>query len=79
MRNELVEELIPNLVGESRTELDAPLMRDGRNRGMEGEQKQKMREIVAEPGKEAMRLHAEKHACPRRRTPKAAETVLSRD
>ncbi len=45
MRNELVEELIPNLVGESRTERDDPLTWDGRNRGMEGEQRQKMREI----------------------------------
>jgi hypothetical protein len=79
LRNELVEELIPNLVGESRTELDAPLTRDGRNRGMEGEQRQKMREIEEELGKEAMRLHPEKHACPRRRNPKAAEAVLSRD
>jgi len=45
MRNELVEELIPHQVGESRTQQDTPLTRDGRNRGMEGEQRQKMREI----------------------------------
>jgi hypothetical protein len=45
MRNELIEELIPNLVGESRTERDAPLTRDGRNSGMAGEQRQKKREI----------------------------------
>jgi hypothetical protein len=45
MRNELVEELIPNLVGESRTEQDAPFTRDGRNSGMAGEHRQKMREI----------------------------------
>ncbi len=37
LRNEVVEELIPNLVGESRAELDAPLPKDGRNRGMKGE------------------------------------------
>ena len=71
MRNELVEELISNLVGESRAELDAPLTRDGRNRGIEGEKKQKMREIEEQPGKEAIRLYSEKHACPRRGNPKA--------
>jgi len=37
LRNEVVEELIPHLVGENRAELDAPLPRDGRNRGMKGE------------------------------------------
>jgi hypothetical protein len=37
LRNEAVEELTPDLVGESRAELDIELMRDGRNRGMEGE------------------------------------------
>jgi hypothetical protein len=35
LRNEVVEELIPDLVGENRAELDAPLVRGGRNRGME--------------------------------------------
>ena len=37
LRNEAVEELIPDLVGESRAELKVELMRDGRNNGMEGE------------------------------------------
>ncbi len=37
LRNELVEELIPQLVGESHAERGAQLSRDGRNRGMEGE------------------------------------------
>ncbi len=37
MRNEVVEELPPDLVGESRAELKVELMRDGRNKGMEGE------------------------------------------
>jgi hypothetical protein len=37
LRNELVEELILYLVGESRAALDVPLTGDGRNRGMEGE------------------------------------------
>lgn len=37
LRNEIVEELLPNLVGENRAELDAPLPRDGRKRGMKGE------------------------------------------
>jgi hypothetical protein len=37
LRNEVVEELIPHVIGESREELDAPLTRDGRNRGMESE------------------------------------------
>jgi hypothetical protein len=37
LRNEVVEELIPDLVGENRAELDAPLVRGGRNRGMESE------------------------------------------
>ena len=37
LRNEVVEELISDLVGENRAELDAPLVRGGRNRGMESE------------------------------------------
>ena len=37
-----------------------------------------MREIEDQPGKEAMRPHSEKQACPRRRSSKAAEAVLSR-
>jgi hypothetical protein len=37
LRNEAVEELTPDLVGESRAELKVELMRDGRNNGMEGE------------------------------------------
>jgi hypothetical protein len=37
LRNEVVEELIPHLVGENRAELDAPLPKDGRTRGMKGE------------------------------------------
>jgi hypothetical protein len=37
LRNEVVEELIPDLVGENRAELDASLVRGGRNRGMESE------------------------------------------
>jgi hypothetical protein len=41
LRNELVEELIPHLVSESYTELDAPLPGDGRNSGMEGEKSRK--------------------------------------
>jgi hypothetical protein len=37
LRNEAVEELTLDLVGESRAELKVELMRDGRNKGMEGE------------------------------------------
>ena len=37
LRNEVVEELTPDLVGERRAELKVELMRDGRNKGMEGE------------------------------------------
>jgi hypothetical protein len=37
LRNEVVEELTPDLVGESRAERKVELMRDGRNKGMEGE------------------------------------------
>jgi hypothetical protein len=37
LRNEVVDELTPNLVGESRTELDVELVRGGRNRGMASE------------------------------------------
>ncbi len=37
LRNEVVEELTPDLVGESRAELKVELMRGGRNKGMEGE------------------------------------------
>ena len=36
LRNELVEELTPTLVDETCEELDAPLLRDGKNRGMKG-------------------------------------------
>ncbi len=37
-----------------------------------------MRGIEEKPGKEARRLHSEKHACPRRGNPTAVKTVLSR-
>ncbi len=37
LRNEFVEELSPDLMSESRAERDAPLVRGGRNRGMESE------------------------------------------
>jgi hypothetical protein len=37
LRNEVVEELIPDLVSESRTELDVELARGSRNRGRENE------------------------------------------
>jgi hypothetical protein len=37
LRNEIVEELIPDLVSESRGELDVELVSDGRNRGRENE------------------------------------------
>jgi hypothetical protein len=37
LRNEVVDELAPDLVGKSRTELDVELVRDGKNRGMESE------------------------------------------
>jgi hypothetical protein len=37
LRNEVVEELIPDLMSESRAELDAPLVGESRNRGMESE------------------------------------------
>jgi len=37
LRNEVVEELIPDLVSESRAELDVELVRGGKNRGMESE------------------------------------------
>jgi hypothetical protein len=35
LRNEVVEDLIPDLVSESRGELDIELVSDGRNRGRE--------------------------------------------
>jgi hypothetical protein len=37
LRNEVVEELIPDLVSENLTELDVPHVRGGRSRGMENE------------------------------------------
>jgi hypothetical protein len=37
LRNEVVEELIPDWVGESRAELDVELVRGSRNRGRENE------------------------------------------
>jgi len=37
LRNEVVEELIPDLVSESRAELDVELVRGDKNRGMESE------------------------------------------
>ena len=36
LRNELVEELTPTLADETCAELDAPLLRDGKNRGVKG-------------------------------------------
>jgi hypothetical protein len=37
LRNEVVEELIPDLMSESRAELDVELVGESRNRGMESE------------------------------------------
>ncbi len=73
LRNEVVEELSPDLMSESRAERDAPLVRGGRNRGMESK-----KGIEGQPGKEARRLHSEKQACPRRGNPTAVKTALSR-
>src|SRR5258708_32567079 len=45
----------------------------------EGERKgEKMRRSEEKPGKEATRLHSEKHSCPRRRDTVADEAVLRR-
>lgn len=78
LRNELVEELIVDLVSESHAEQDVESVRDGRTSGMESKKRQKKGRIENQPGKEAMRLHTEKQACPRRGTPTAVKTVLKR-
>src|SRR5216683_953739 len=64
LRNEVVEELNPDLMSESRAEPDVKPVRDGRNRGM--------------VRKEGRRPHSEQHACPRRGNPTAVKAVLSR-
>jgi len=45
LRNEVVEELSPDLMSESRAERDAPLVRGGRNRGMESKKGRRWEEL----------------------------------
>src|SRR5258708_39818026 len=45
LRNEVVEELSPDLMSESRAERDAPLVRGGRNRGMESKNGRRWEEL----------------------------------
>jgi len=65
-------------MSESRSEPDAPPVRDGSNSGIESQKRQKRGRIEEQPAKEAMRLHTEKQACPRRKNLTAVKTVLSR-
>jgi hypothetical protein len=63
LRNEFVEELIPEPTNESRAELDVRVKREQKER--DGERKgQKMRRDPGKAGKKAKRLSSERHACP---------------
>src|SRR2546430_2958060 len=62
---------------ERSSEPDVEPVRDGRNSGMESKKRQKRGRIEEQSGKVAMRLHSEKHVCPRRRNPTALKTILS--
>jgi hypothetical protein len=75
LRNEFVEELSPDLMSESRAERDAPLVRGGRNRGMESKKGRRWEELRDSQEKRKGGLHSEKHACPRRGNPTAVTTV----
>src|SRR5436305_11192866 len=74
LRNEVVEELILDRASESGAELDTLLM----SRVNPEERRAKRAEDEEKRGKEAIRLHSEKHSCPRRRHTVADEAVLRR-
>jgi hypothetical protein len=62
LRNEVVEELIPVLLGKSGANRERKRIRENKNSGMENEKGRR----EEKSGKEVRRMHSEKQTCPRR-------------
>src|SRR2546429_3809239 len=74
LRNEIVEELIPNLMSESCTERTAPCVGGNRTRGMESKKGRRREELRKSQEKRPEGFHSEKQACPRRGNAEATES-----